>query len=147
MSEWARLFREACSLIRQVNSEQAIIDHWTFGGGTAMMLQIDHRESRDVDIFLDNPQVLGFLNPGTRDFKFEIQLTDYRGDGAGSLKLVFGEMDFIVAGAMTSSPTTQTTVEGEAVLLESIPEIITKKNLSSGDLDNSARYFRHCSGG
>jgi hypothetical protein len=137
MSEWAKLFREACSLIRQVNSEQAIIDHWTLGGGTAMMLQIDHRESRDADIFLDNPQLLGFLNPGTRDFKFAIQLTDYRGNGAGSLKLVFGEIgeiDFIVAGAMTSSPTTQTIVEGEAVLLETIPEIIAKKIYHRGTL-------------
>ena len=33
---WARLFRIACSLIRQVNSEQLIIDSWSFGGGTAM---------------------------------------------------------------------------------------------------------------
>lgn len=35
---WTRLFRIACSLIRQVNSEQLIIDSWSFGGGTAMML-------------------------------------------------------------------------------------------------------------
>jgi hypothetical protein len=48
----------ACALIRQVNSEQSIIDHWTFGGGTAMMLQINHRENRDVDIFLSDPQLL-----------------------------------------------------------------------------------------
>jgi nucleotidyltransferase AbiEii toxin of type IV toxin-antitoxin system len=48
----------ARSLIRQVNSEQVIIDHWTFGGGTAMMLQIDHRESYDIDIFLSDPQLL-----------------------------------------------------------------------------------------
>jgi len=129
-SDWATLFREACSLIRQVNSEQTIIDHWTLGGGTAMMLQIDHRESHDVDIFLDDPQLLGYLDPRKRDFTFEIEPTDYQGDGAGSLKLVFGvigEIDFIVAGAKTSSPTIQKTVEGEAVLLETIPEIITKK--------------------
>jgi hypothetical protein len=129
-SEWPKLFREACSLIRQVNSEHAIIDHWTFGGGTAMMLQINHRESRDVDIFLDDPQLLGFLDPRTHDFEFEIQPTDYRGDGAGSLQLLFGDIgkiDFIVAGAKTSSPTVQKTVEGEPVLLETIPEIITKK--------------------
>jgi hypothetical protein len=127
--DWTTLFREACSLIRQVNSEQIIIDHWTFGGGTAMMLQIDHRESRDIDIFLADPQLLGFLDPDTRDFKFGIRLIDYGGDGARSLKLVFeaGEIDFIVAGTMTSSPTTERIVEGEAVLLETVPEIITKK--------------------
>ena len=95
-----------------------------------MMLQIDHRVSRDVDIFLADPQQLGFLDPRTRDFEFEIQPTDYSGDGAGSLKLVFddiGEIDFIVAQEMTSSPATATTVEGEVVLLETIAEIITKK--------------------
>jgi Nucleotidyl transferase AbiEii toxin, Type IV TA system len=57
---WARLFRVACALIRQVNSKERVIDHWTFGGGTAMMLQIDHRESHDVDIFLFDPQLLPF---------------------------------------------------------------------------------------
>ena len=70
--DWARLFHVACSLIRQVNSETLIIDHWTFGGGTAMMLQIDHRESHDVDFFLQDPQLLSFLDPQKHDFKFEI---------------------------------------------------------------------------
>jgi hypothetical protein len=55
-SGWAQLFRIACAMIRQVNAEQKIIDHWTFGGGTAMMLQIDHRMSHDVDIFLPEPR-------------------------------------------------------------------------------------------
>jgi Nucleotidyl transferase AbiEii toxin, Type IV TA system len=54
---WAQLFRIARALIRQVNSQQTIIDHWTFGGGTAMMIQINHRESRDVDIFLSDAQL------------------------------------------------------------------------------------------
>jgi hypothetical protein len=82
-SDWARLFRIACSLIHQVNSEQSVIDHWTFGGGTAMMLQIDHRESHDVDIFLSDAQMLPYLDPKTHDFTFEIRPTDYLGDGAG----------------------------------------------------------------
>lgn len=44
-SDWAQLFRIAYAMIRQVNAEREIIDYWTFGGGTAMMLQIDHRIS------------------------------------------------------------------------------------------------------
>jgi hypothetical protein len=89
----------ACALIRQVNSEQSIIDHWTFGGGTAMMLQINHRESRDVDIFLSDPQLLPFLDPQKHDFEFEIRPTASEGDGARFLKLAFdkiGQIDFIV---------------------------------------------------
>jgi hypothetical protein len=119
----------ACAMIRQVNSEQSIIDRWTFGGGSAMMVQIGHRESHDVDIFLPDAQLLPFLDPQKRDFDFEILPSDYTGDGTTFLKLAFeiGEIDFIVAQSLTSSPTTRTTVAGEAVSLETIPEIIAKK--------------------
>jgi Nucleotidyl transferase AbiEii toxin, Type IV TA system len=120
----------ACALIRQVNSGQFVIDHWTLGGGTAMMLRIDHRESHDVDIFLSDPQLLPFLDPQKRDFQFEIRPADNEGDGSSFQKFVFkdvGEIDFIVGHAMTPSPTTQATIEGEATLLETMPEIITKK--------------------
>jgi Nucleotidyl transferase AbiEii toxin, Type IV TA system len=120
----------ACSLIRQVNSEQTVVDGWTFGGGSAMMLQIDHRDSHDVDIFLPDPQLISFLDPQRRDFQFEIQPYAYGGDGARSLRFAFrglGQIDFIVAHALTASPTTRASIEGEDVLLETIPEIVTKK--------------------
>jgi hypothetical protein len=133
-ANWAQLFRVARALIRQANSKQIVIDHWTLGGGTAMMLQIDHRESHDIDIFLNDPQQLPFLDPQKQDFEFEIQPNGYEGDGIRSLKLVFGngEIDFIVAGALTSSPTIQSEIEGEIVRLETIPEIVTKKGFYRG---------------
>jgi Nucleotidyl transferase AbiEii toxin, Type IV TA system len=123
---WKQLFRVARSLIRQTN----IGDDWTFGGGTAMMLQIEHRDSDDVDIFLSDAQLLPLLDPAKNDFEFEVRPDEYGGDGTRTLKLAFaglGEIDFIVAGALTSSPTTQADVEGELVFLETIPEIVTKK--------------------
>lgn len=129
-SNWARLFRIACSLIRQVNFEHSIIDEWSFGGGTALMLQINHRRSDDVDLFLSDPQLLSYLDPKLHDFKFEIMPSDYRGDGANFLKISFenvGEIDFIVCRAMTRIPTVRTMVEGEDIALETIAEIITKK--------------------
>jgi hypothetical protein len=133
--DWAQLFRIACAMIRQVNAEQEIIDHWTFGGGTAMMLQIGHRESRDVDIFLSDAQLLGFLDPSKHDFDFEIRPSDYKGDGTRFLKLSFefGEIDFIVASSLTSSPAAEATVEDEAVLLETVPEVIAKKIYHRGN--------------
>lgn len=148
--DWARLFRVACALIRQVNSKESVIDNWTFGGGTAMMLQIDHRESHDVDIFLPDPQSLPFLDPQTHDFNFEIQPTDFRGDGAKSLKLTFeniGEIDFIVCGLLTSTPTKSTIVEGEAVQLETIPEIIAKKIYHRGSSIQPRDIFDIAAGG
>jgi hypothetical protein len=81
-ANWVQLFRGACAILRQANSKQLVIDHWTFGGGTALMLQLDHRESHDIDIFLNDPQQLPFLDPQKQDFRFDIQLEDYEGDGA-----------------------------------------------------------------
>ncbi len=95
-----------------------------------MMLQIDHRESHDIDIFLPDPQMLSFLDPQKHDFEFEIRPAAHEGDGTKFLKLAFdriGQIDFIVGHAMTSSPTIQATIEGETVLLDTIPEIIAKK--------------------
>jgi hypothetical protein len=129
-ADWARLFRVACALIRQVNTPDTIIDRWAFGGGTAMMLQIEHRDSRDLDIFLPDPQFLPFLDPSKHDFALDLQPADCQTDGARFLKIAFegiGEIDFIVAGSLTSEPTTARTIEGEAVLLETVAEIIIKK--------------------
>ena len=95
-----------------------------------MMLQIDHRESHDVDIFLPDPQLLPFLDPKLHDFEFEILPSDYQGDGARFLKLAFagiGEIDFIVGSAMTTPSVKRQTVEDEPVDLETVAEIITKK--------------------
>ena len=129
-SDWARLFRIACSLIDQVNSDHKIIDQWSFGGGTAMMLQIDHRQSDDIDIFLPDPQLLSYLDPKLHDFEFEIMPSDYQGDGSRFLKLAFediGEIDFIASPALTKQPTIKMVVEGREVHVESVAEIITKK--------------------
>jgi Nucleotidyl transferase AbiEii toxin, Type IV TA system len=133
-----------------VNSKESIIDNWTFGGGTAMMLQIDHRESHDVDIFLPDPQLLAFLDPQTHELAFEIQPTDYKGDGAKSLKLAFeniGEIDFIVGSSLTSTPTKSATVEDEVVQLETIPEIVTKKVYHRGSSIQPRDIFDIAAGG
>jgi len=129
-SDWPRLFRIACNLIDQVNADQCIIRYWSLGGGTAMMLQIAHRESHDVDIFFEDPQVLPFLNPDTHDFTYEITPSEYKGDGTTHLKFSFekiGEIDFIVAPHLTANPTTKRDVENVSVFLETLPEIIAKK--------------------
>ena len=117
-------------MIRQVNAPTPIIEHWTLGGGTALMLRIDHRESRDIDIFVTDPQQLAFLDPARRDFAFEIQPSAQSGDGSKFLKLTFaefGEIDFIAGAALTSPASSAETVDSEPLELESVAEIIAKK--------------------
>lgn len=130
-SEWRRLFLIATDLIDQLRKNAG--GHgfeWSFGGGTAMMIQIGHRESHDIDIFLDDPQLLGFIDPSRSDLRFELVPSACQGDGTRFQKFAFsevGEIDFIVAGALTRTPFEVREVEGRAVRLETIPEIITKK--------------------
>jgi hypothetical protein len=134
-SDWSRLFKIACDLIRQVNADAPVIDYWILGGGTAMMLQIDHRESHDVDLFLNDAQLLSFLSLDTHDFAFEVAPAEHSGDGTSFLKLAFdgiGEIDFIVRQALTESPTIEREIEGERTLLETVPEIIIKKIVHRG---------------
>ncbi len=109
-----------------------------------MMLQIGHRESHDVDILLSDPQLLPFLDPKLHDFEFEIRPSDYGGDGTGFLKLAFegiGEVDFIVAHAVTDTPTTRQTIEDEDVDLETVAEIIAKKFTTAAQPSSRATFL------
>lgn len=97
-SRWSELFEIAVSIIEQVNKDMNIINLWTWGGGTALMLQIDHRESHDIDLFVNDPQLMPFLNPETQDFTLSLHPSSYTSDGTQSLKIIFdgvGEIDFI----------------------------------------------------
>ncbi|MER8576833.1 nucleotidyl transferase AbiEii/AbiGii toxin family protein [Mesorhizobium sp. M1409] len=130
-SEWRRLFAIAADLIDQLREKAGGFEfEWSFGGGTAMMIQINHRESHDVDIFLDDPQLLGFIDPSKSQLSFSTGPAAYDGDGTRFQKFAFeglGEIDFIVAGALTGIPFEKREVEGRSVWLETIPEIIAKK--------------------
>lgn len=128
---WRPLFRQAVSLIEQAK----VIDHWTFGGGTAMMLQIAHRDSFDVDIFLDDPQLLPYLDPARNDFEFQLTPDAYSGDGTQYLKIAYagqGEIDFIIGQSLSPVPYNLVEVEGVRTRLETIQEIITKKVVYRG---------------
>jgi len=68
-----------------------------------MMLQIAHRDSFDVDIFLDDPQLLPYLDPARNDFDFKMIPDAYSGDGTQYLKIAYaepGEIDFIVGQSL-----------------------------------------------
>lgn len=130
-SEWRKLFGVAVELLDQVKVQRGGYDfQWSFGGGTAMMLQIGHRESHDIDLFFDDAQLLGFLDPARSDLIFSVMPSEYGGDGARFQKFAFanlGEIDFIVAGPLSPNPFTEQHIEGRVTKLETVAEIITKK--------------------
>ena len=129
-SRWRDLLQEAFGILDRVNKDYDIIDNWSFGGGTAMMIQIDHRESHDVDLFLDDPQLLPYVEATVAEMQFALGEATYNGDGSGHLKIAFdgiGEIDFIVTGHITDAPTMDQEIEGRSIALETVPEIIAKK--------------------
>jgi hypothetical protein len=126
ISHWELLL----SIARNMIDQSPIGDDWSFGGGTAMMLQIDHRSSHDIDLFVDDHQYLGYLDPAKHDFKFEIRPLGYGGDGTRFLKISFGnkgEIDFIACPPLTDSPTNTVEIHGRPVKLETVAEIVSKK--------------------
>ena len=130
MDSWKHLLAIAIDLIEQANRPFPVIDVWTLGGGTAMMIQIDHRESRDIDIFFDDPQILAYLDPGKRNFELHVPPSGYHGDGARFLRLAFeslGEIDFIACPALTAHPSISSVIDGRRVEVETLEEIIAKK--------------------
>ncbi len=51
METWEQLFETALTCLDT-------FPQWTFGGGTAPKLQVHHRESHDIDLFLEGPQLV-----------------------------------------------------------------------------------------
>ncbi len=90
------------------------------------MLHTQHRDSRDIDIFLDDPQVLGFLTP--RLWDIPNSPGEYE-ESSNHLKLNYscGEIDYIVASFITEDPVETTTINGIELKLETPGEIIAKK--------------------
>lgn len=129
-SEWPTLFDIAVQILRHAEAQIGFAPSWSFGGGTALMLQIDHRESHDIDLFLDDPQLLPFLNPETQGIKLERSPDSYSVQGTSVLKLTYraaGEIDFIVCADITDQPTQTHDIRGYRVALETPAEIIAKK--------------------
>jgi hypothetical protein len=86
-----------------------------------------HRISRDIDIFVPDPQWLGYLTPRL-NAKAESIVGDYV-EQATFLKLYFkeGEIDFVVSQSLTANPTVDETIFGRRIRVETSAEIIAKK--------------------
>ena len=63
LNRWEVLFKRALILIDSVRDFGIPVDDWTFGGGTVLMRRYRHRFSKDIDIFINDPQFLGYLSP------------------------------------------------------------------------------------
>ena len=127
LKSWETLFQRALQLIDSVSAAGGILDEWTFGGGTVLMRRHRHRFSKDIDIFIGDPQCLGYLSPRLSNV-VEAMTTHYI-EQSGFVKLYFpeGEIDFVVSGSLTQYPTRTEVLFGRPVAVETSTEIIAKK--------------------
>lgn len=127
IATWEILFERALQLIDSVAHYAPPIHDWTFGGGTALMRRHNHRFSKDIDIFIGDPQYLGYLTP--RLNAIAESLSSNYIEQSGFLKLSFdeGEIDFVVSGSLTYSPYVVENLFGRDVRVETSTEIVAKK--------------------
>lgn len=104
MASWRLLLSRAIIGLEQLKQQGQPVPDWILGGGTALMLHSDHRLSKDIDAFIDDPQYLGIMSPDVTDV-WDCRTWD---KAAHYLKLgyVEGEIDFIVSGPLSNLATT-----------------------------------------
>lgn len=127
LNRWELLFKCALTLIDSARDVGIPVDDWTFGGGTVLMRRHRHRFSKDIDIFINDPQFLGYLTPRLSPTA-ESLTTTYIEDHK-YVKLIFpeGEIDFVAAPPLTTKPAQEETLFDHRILVESSSEIIGKK--------------------
>jgi hypothetical protein len=122
---WRSLERLADITNRQAEKAANSAMNPVLGGGTRLMLAIAHRLSDDVDLFITNPQWIGYLTPRLND-AIEEHVSDYH-EGTTSLKLELsvGEIDYIVSTPLLGLPNEKS--EHSIFELEPVAEVLAKK--------------------
>jgi hypothetical protein len=140
---WAALFASALTLTDHLAT---VLNKpvWTFGGGTVLMLRLDHRHSRDIDLFVPDPQYLGHVTPRLCDVAQRLT-TEYV-ETAGYVKLLLpsGEIDIVVGAPLTQQPWEVVTHGRRQILVETNAEIIAKKMYCRGDQAKARDLFDLC---
>ncbi len=138
---WSGLLSHAFRLIDEISVHGVGDPFWTFGGGTALMLRYQHRRSKDIDIFVPDPQCLGHVSPRLSEVAEQIS-SDYV-EGAGFVKLIRpeGEIDFVASANLTAMPFESWSLLRRPVRVETAAEIVAKKLWHRGDTVSARDLF------
>lgn len=127
---WRNLAGIASTIVADAQSTAGSSLHAVLGGGTRIMLALNHRISNDIDLFIRDPQWIGYLSPRLNS-NVESLTAAYE-ETAVSLKLRFaeGEIDFIVAAPLLHLP--EESSPETSFPLEPIAEVLAKKLFHRG---------------
>ena len=140
---WARLFPKA---LRIMSSVEAQIPGalWTFGGGTVLMLRHDHRESKDIDLFVPDPQYLGYVTPRLNTVAESIALSYEESSDAVKMYCEDGEIDIVVGAPLTKLPFAICAFKKRVIKVETTAEILAKKMWHRGNRATARDLFDLC---
>ena len=138
---WQVLLQHAFSLVDEIAAHGIQDPFWTFGGGTVLMLRYGHRMSKDIDIFVPDPQYLGYVSPRLSDVAEDV--SDKYVEGPGYIKLLRpeGEIDFVASPNLTAEPFEMWELLGRAIKVETSAEIVAKKLWHRGDRATARDLF------
>ena len=125
---WETLLPHALRIIEEIKKHGTSDPFWTFGGGTVLMLRYQHRMSKDIDIFVPDPQYLGFVTPRLSDVAADVS-SQYVEDQNSYVKLMRpeGEIDFVASPNLTKPGYEEWTILGNTIRVETAVEIVAKK--------------------
>jgi len=138
---WQELFQQALKLIDNIHEHGIKDPQWTFGGGTVLMLRYQHRLSKDIDIFVPDPQYLGYVSPRLSDVAESVSQDYVEGPGFLKILLPQGEIDFVASDHLTQNPYENWTLFGRTVKVETSAEIVAKKLWHRGDRATARDLF------
>ncbi|CAM3728634.1 nucleotidyl transferase AbiEii/AbiGii toxin family protein [Polynucleobacter antarcticus] len=131
---WEILLPHALRIIDEIKKHGTSDPFWTFGGGTVLMLRYQHRLSKDIDIFVPDPQYLGFATPRLNDVAADIASQYVEGQNS-YVKLIRpeGEIDFVASPNLTKPGYENWILLGNTIRVETAVEIVAKKLWHRGD--------------
>jgi len=140
---WRDLFAAALTLTDHLATVVAK-PTWSFGGGTVLMLRLNHRHSKDIDLFVPDPQYLGHFSPRLTEAAENIA-TEYQ-EAAEYIKLLLptGEIDVVVGTPLTQTPWEIVDFQGRRVCVETCAEIVAKKMWHRGNQAKARDLFDLC---
>lgn len=108
------------------------------------MLRIRHRQSKDIDLFVPDPQYLGYVNPRLSEVAEQVS-QEYE-EGAEFLKLFLpqGEIDIVAGTPLTNQPFEMVRHAGIEIRVETCGEIIAKKMWHRGDQAKARDLYDLC---
>lgn len=139
---WQDLLPHALSIIEDIKDHGTPDPFWTFGGGTVLMFRYQHRLSHDIDIFVPDPQYLGFVTPRLSDVAAAVS-AQYVEDQGSYVKLIRpeGEIDFVASPNLTEAPFEIWSIAGRQIKVETATEIVAKKLWHRGDRATARDLF------